>query len=245
MYSIVNHCEKRNTNQSDFFASVCLYLSIIVGLWFVSNSVVAMGGSGESIKLPKPKFDSEISLEQALNQRRSVRRFKRGNITLAQLSQLLWAAQGITNSRGFRTTPSAGRIYPLNLYVVASRVDQLAAGMYKYQPRGHRLINVEAEDRRAKIPSAALGQRWIRRNAALLVFSAAQSRAIRKYGDRGVRYIHMEVGHAAQNVLLQASALGLGVTVVGAFNDHLVNKLLELSSDEQVLYLLPVGLRRK
>jgi len=198
----------------------------------------------ESIKLPEPKYDSSVSIEQAMLERRSVRTYKDEPLTLAEVAQLLWSAQGITNSkRAYRTAPSAGALFPLELYVVIGNVEGLAEGVYKYKPDEHELTKVREGDMRDKLAAAALRQTCVREGAIAIVFSAVYERTTRKYGDRGVRYVHMEVGHAAQNVCLQAVSLNLGTVVVGAFRDDEVSKILNLPDEEQPLYILPVGKR--
>lgn len=205
---------------------------------------IAMELESDIIKLPPPRQDSEVSVERALRERRSIREFGDAPITLEQLSQLLWAAQGTTSRQGFRTAPSAGALYPLELYVLAGNVDGLPAGLFRYRPRDHSLLSVASDDRRKKMQRAALGQEWVGHNAVLIVFCSVDSRTTAKYGRRGVRYIHIEVGHAAQNIMLQVQALGLGSAVVGAFDDDSVAKILELPENERPLYLLPVGTPR-
>lgn len=200
-----------------------------------------MGETNNIIELPAPRHDSDFSLERALSNRRSVREFRDDPITLAQLSQLLWAAQGITDSRGLRTAPSAGALYPLELYVLAGDVAGLPEGIYKYRTNGHKLLRLSGEDRRRQLERAAWDQDWVRKNAALIVFAAVETRTTGKYGRRGIRYIHIEVGHAAQNVMLQAQAVGLGAAVVGAFDDDRVEDLLDMPGNEQALYLMPIG----
>ncbi len=200
-----------------------------------------MDKTNDIVELPAPRKDSDFSLERALSERRSVREFRKDPISLSQLSQLLWAAQGITDTRGFRTAPSAGALYPLEVYVMVGDVEGLSVGVYKYLPKGHRLRRVADNDRRKQMERAAWGQDWIRKNAALFVFTSVDSRTMRKYGRRGVRYVHFEVGHAAQNVMLQAEALNLGAGVVGAFGDAYANEILDLPRNERVLYLVPVG----
>lgn len=245
MYSMINGLSRQNSYVSNIrIATILCLWGLAAGTVFFVDKVLAMDQVSGIIDLPIPKQDSKFSLERALRERRSVRSFRHDPITLEQLSQLLWAAQGITNSRGYRTVPSAGGLYPLEIYVMAGDVKGLPVGMFKYQPDGHRLRMIESDDRRKQMEAAALGQTWVRKNAALIVFSTDDSRATRKYGKRGVRYVHIEVGHAAQNILLQAQALGIGVTAVGAFNDKLAGKILELSGNEQVLYLMPIGKRR-
>jgi SagB-type dehydrogenase family enzyme len=195
----------------------------------------------ETIRLPSPSKDSGFSLERAILERRTVRQFGNEPIALSQLSQLLWAAQGVTAPGGFRTAPSAGALYPLEVYVVIGRVDGMSPGTYRYRPQHHDLLKLADNDRRKAMARAALGQNWVGRCAALIVLSSVNSRTTRKYGRRGIRYVHIEVGHAAQNVLLQAHALGLGAAVVGAFDDDSVGRILDLPKDQRALYLLPVG----
>lgn len=193
------------------------------------------------IRLPEPRHQSNVSVESALQSRRSVREFRDESLTLGEVSQLLWAAQGITGPGGGRTAPSAGALYPLEVYLVAGRVNDLASGIYKYRPDRHELVRLAAGDNRAKLTAAALGQECIRNGAVTLVLAAVYERTTKKYGPRGSRYVHLEAGHAAQNVCLQVVALNLGAVVVGAFADDQVKQLLSLPAAEQPLYLLPVG----
>lgn len=205
--------------------------------------IPALGSSREmaTLSLPAPATQGTLSLEEALSQRHSVRALQSGPLNLMEVAQLLWAAQGMTARSGKRTAPSAGALYPLRLYLVAGAVEGLAPGVYRYDPARHRLQRITSGDQRAVLAAAALGQRWIRDNAAVLVIAAVYERTTGKYGERGVRYVHMEAGHVAQNVLLQATALNLGMVPVGAFRDKAVADALHLSSPEQPLYLLPVG----
>jgi len=195
----------------------------------------------ETIKLPEPVQDSKTSIEKAIRKRRSVRSFSESPLTLAEVSQLLWAAQGITNTRGLRTVPSAGALYPLEIYLVAGNVDALPDGVYHYGPIRHELVRVIAGDKRPELCAAALGQTSVRNAAAVIVFAAVYERTTVKYGARGVQYVHMETGHAAQNVSLQAVPLHLGTVVIGAFQDAEVRKVLKMSDREQPLYVMPVG----
>ncbi len=194
--------------------------------------------------LPSPGLDGHTSLERALLQRRSVREYKDKPITLADLSQLLWAAQGVTEpTQGFRTAPSAGALYPLEVYAVAGNVTGLGPGVYRYRPHRHELEMVRRTDVRGELSGAALEQTWIGQGAVVIVFCAIYERTTRKYGDRGIRYVHMEVGHAAQNVCLQAVSLNLAAGVVGAFHDKQVKKILNAGESEQPLYIVPVGVK--
>lgn len=196
-----------------------------------------------TVTLPAPRLDGGVSLEHALAERRSMREFARGALSLAQVAQLLWAAQGVTYRDGARTAPSAGALYPLDLYLVAGEVRDLAPGVYRYVPGRHQLEPVAAGDVRRGLGAAALAQECVAEGAAVFVFTAVERRTTRKYGPRGVRYVHIEVGHAAQNLALQATALGLGSVTVGAFDDDAVARLLDLPKGEAPLYLMPVGLR--
>ena len=194
-----------------------------------------------TIRLPDPVQDSDTSIEAALLARRSVRSYQDSPLTVDEISQLLWAAQGITSPRGFRTAPSAGALYPLEIYIVAGNVNDLPDGVYKYRPDKHELAKMLDGDKRNEICTAALGQTSVRNAPAVIVISAAYERTTVKYDDRGIKYVHMESGHAAQNVFLQAVPLNLGTVVIGAFYDDAVKKALKMPESEQPLYIMPVG----
>ncbi len=186
--------------------------------------------------LPSPRASGKMSLEEALAGRRSVRAFGDTPLTPAEIGQLLWAAQGVTSTDGKRTAPSAGALYPLEIYAV------LPDAVYHYEPKGHTLSVHLAGDRRRALGTAALGQAAASKAPVVIVIAAVNERTARKYGaERTPRYVHLEAGHAAQNVLLQAVALNLGAVPIGAFNDKQVQDALKLPADQQPLYLLPVG----
>jgi SagB-type dehydrogenase family enzyme len=191
--------------------------------------------------LPPPHFESQVSVESALRARRSHREYTDGPLSLTELAQLLWAAQGVTSSEGFRTAPSAGALYPLEVYVLAGNVIDLVTGIYHYTPHSHTLTRVVDGDHRRALMQAALYQSSILDAPAVIIIAAVYERTTAKYGARGERYVHMEAGHAAQNVYLQAVALGLGTVVLGAFADKEVKRVLHLHEHEQPLYLLPIG----
>jgi SagB-type dehydrogenase family enzyme len=220
---------------------VALELALVcaTGRWSMSQSILTPEPT--AVRLPEPRQDGTMSLEAALRKRRSVREYASGALTLGEVSQLLWAAQGITDPQGLRTAPSAGALYPLEVYLVANRVQELRAGVYHYRPRGNELDLLNEGDVHDLTAAAALGQECVRDAAAVLVFTAVYERTTHKYGQRGIRYVHMEAGHAAQNVCLQAVALGLGAVTVGAFEDRLVKRLPGFPAAEEPLYLLPVG----
>ena len=200
--------------------------------------------TGQRIPLPEGRSGQEMSVEEALEQRRSIREFSREGLALEDVSQLLWAAQGITSRRGYRSAPSAGGLYPLEIYVVAGEVEGVSPGVYRYRPEKHDLVLVTTGDLRKPLASAALGQNWVRQAPAVLVITGVYDRTMAKYGQRGRRYVHMEVGHAAQNVYLQATVRGLGTVMVGAFVDEEVQKVLNLPADHEPLGLMPIGHRR-
>ena len=197
--------------------------------------------SPETIQLPDPRYDGEVSVEHALRMRRSVRSYKDERLNLSEISQILWSAQGITSPRRYRTAPSAGALYPLELYVIAGNISDLSPALYKYKPHKHALVRTLAGDMRSELSRAALGQRAIKKAPAVLLFCAVYERTTGKYGRRGIRYVHMEVGHAAQNVCLQAIALGLNTAVIGAFQDTHVKNIAKLADNEHPLYFLPMG----
>ncbi len=200
----------------------------------------AVSENGKLI-LPEPAKDSDTSLEEALSGRRSVRSFGVKAVTLNQLSQLLWAAQGITSSSGGRTAPSAGALYPLKVYVAAGNVDTLAAGLYVYEPKDHTLTKVKDGDFRQALSQAALSQPSVKQAAVDFVITGNYEKITSKYGEKGVRFTHLEAGHAAQNLCLQAVGLKLGAVTVGAFDDAAVQKALELPAAETPLYIIPAG----
>lgn len=193
------------------------------------------------ITLPSPDITGDKFLEQLLQERRSVREYRQSSLSLAHVGQLLWAAQGITNAKGFRTTPSAGALYPLELYVVVKTVEDLQVGIYHYDPDSHTLKITREGDFSKILARAAYAQSSVGDAAAVVVFTADYERTTWKYGKRGERYVHIEVGHAAENLFLQAQALDLGTVVIGAFYDDEVTNVLQLDSSTSPLLLMPVG----
>lgn len=187
------------------------------------------------INLPEPNQESSISLEQAITKRRSRRKFVSKALTLEQIGQLCWAAQGRETHSRYRNAPSAGATYPLELLVVT------CDGLFQYLPAKHSLERLNNQDLRTELTMAAWGQKFIEAAPLTLVFAAQFSRTTGRYGRRGVRYVYMEAGHAAQNVHLQAEALGLGSVAVGAFDDTSVSKVLSLPDFLEPLYMVTVG----
>jgi len=195
------------------------------------------------IQLPEPRFKSPTSIEEALLGRRSIREYEQGMLSLEELAQLLWAAQGVTAPGGYRTAPSAGALYPIELYVAVGNVSGVPAGVYRYDPDAHRLVLGLSGDRRKDIYTAALTQGSIRSAQAVLVFTVLYERTTGKYGQRGMRYAQLEVGHAAQNVYLQCVSLNLGTVAIGAFSDEGVRKAIGAENGEMPLYIMPIGRR--
>ena len=204
----------------------------------------AQTGDDGGVALPAPQRGGAGSLADALARRRSVREFAKAPLTLETVSQLLWAAQGVTGRDEQRTAPSAGALYPLELYLVAGAVTGLEAGVYRYEPKRHRLLLHLKGDPRGELADAALEQEWVAEAPGVLVIGAVYRRSERKYGRRAQRYVHMEVGHVAQNVYLQAVALDLGTVMVGAFHDRRLAQVLRLPGDVEPLGVMPIGRRR-
>jgi SagB-type dehydrogenase family enzyme len=196
----------------------------------------AVAGTGDTIPLPAPGPEGTLSLEEAVAGRRSARTYTEEPLTQAEISLLLWAAQGITEAGGAgRAAPSAGGTYPLEVFLLT------AGGSYHYVPDGHHLEVLGRSDLRAALAEAALGQEWVEDGAAVIVITGVFARTEERYGDRAERYVHLEAGHAAQNVLLEATALGLGAVPVGAFRDGDVQAVLGIPADHVPLEIIPVG----
>lgn len=191
--------------------------------------------------LPAPDRAGGLPLEQALARRRSVRRYGARPLALAAVSQLLWAAQGTSGSGGRRTAPSAGALYPLELQLVAIRVDGLATGVHRYLTATHALQSSTTETTASELQRAAMGQQAVGAAAAVVVITAVESRTAGKYGARAGPYVAFEAGAAAQNLALQAAALGLGTVVIGGFDEAAVARLLRLPPGEQPIVLMPIG----
>lgn len=231
----------------------------ILSFWFVSQRnqrmpEVSKPQNKDMIPLPEPKLKSELSLEEAILKRRSQREFQDKQLTFEQLSQILWVAQGVTDEKtGFRAAPSAGALYPLEIYIVIgsarggsasggkSGVEELERGIYHYIPDGHKLEVHLAKDVKNELYEASLSQEAVLQAPVSLVIAAEYERTTVKYGERGIRYVWLEAGHAAQNVYLKVTALGLGTVTIGAFNDDVVTEILDLPENFQLLYIMPIG----
>lgn len=221
-------------------------MNLFWGCVMVMVSLVFSWGTGqaaEAIKLPHPSHQGRMSVEEALKKRRTVRHFAHRGLELAQVSQLLWGTGGISDPRGLRTAPSAGATYPLEFYLVVGErgVTGLGPGLYHYRPDSHTLKLTQEGDLRAPVVRACLHQSWMAEAPIMVVFAAEYRRCMARYGDRGVRYTHMEVGHAGQNLFLQAEAVGLACGIVGAFNDNTLKEILKLPAVHEPLLVMPVG----
>ena len=202
------------------------------------------------IKLPQPSYKSKTSIEEALKRRRSIREYEDKPLTIKHVSQLFWAAQGVTKpdpwlrAGGFKTAPSAGATYPLEVYMVVKKggVEGLEPGIYHYLPKTHEIELIKKGDYSKELMKAALDQEYVEAAPVNMVITAIYERTTGRYGDRGIRYVHMEVGHVGENIYLQCVSLGLGCVVIGAFHDDQVKEILGV--DEAPLYIIPIGFRK-
>jgi len=229
----------------------CLPIAIFtVGIIFASNLFCQENGeetplqnsSPEIIQLPVPSIDSKTSVEKALLQRRSVRSYKSDPLTISDISQILWAAQGLTEKNyGLRTAPSAGALYPLEIYIAASNVDELKSGLYHYNPKDHTLKKISGGDKRIEVSNASLQQDAIENSSAIIIITAVVKRTSVKYGNRAERYVNIEVGAVGQNIYLQSVSLGLGTVMIGAFKDEALKKVLGFAENENPFAIMPLG----
>ena len=235
-----------------------LLISAFTAIGLIGFSIFGMGFKAEKkpkkvelkIKLPQPSYKSETSIEEALKLRRSIREYEDRPLTIKHISQLFWAAQGVTKpdpwlrAGGFKTAPSAGATYPLEVYMVVKEggVEGLEPGIYHYLPKTHEIELIKKGDYSRELMRAALDQEWVGAAAVNMVITAVYERTTKRYGDRGIRYVHMEVGHVGENVYLQCVSLGLGCVVIGAFYDDRVKEILGV--DEAPLYIIPIGFKK-
>jgi SagB-type dehydrogenase family enzyme len=201
----------------------------------------------DAVKLPRPKLDGDVSVEWAVKQRRTVRAFADEPLTVEQLAQILWAAQGITEDGGFkRAAPSGGALYPMDVWAAVGKggVKNLSHGVYHYEPAHHALTQFVPEDTRVDLAAASLGQMWVARAPVVLILTAEYPRITGKYGERGRRYAMIEAGHIGQNIFLQCQALGLDAGIVGAFSDKEVAGIVNAGENQTPLIIMPVGWQR-
>ncbi len=207
--------------------------------------------NSDQIELSEPRLHSKTSVEEALQCRRSRRQFKDKPLNIEEISQILWAAYGITKPiphapeflrGGLKTAPSAGARYPLEIYILADKVQGLQDGIYKYNTIKHNLRLIKQGKYLNELVVAAYKQSWIKQAAAVVIYTAVFQRTTERYGKRGrKRYVCMDLGHSAQNVYLQCESLHLATCAVGAFNDVEIQTLLDISEKETPLYIMPIG----
>ncbi len=195
----------------------------------------------QSLPLPRPEAPANDSLIEALAARRSVRRYTPGGVCLAEVSLLLYSAQGATHPKGFRCVPSAGALFPLELFLISGECPELDPGVYRYIPQEHALQATAQGDKRGDVAAACLNQAWMAQAQIMIGVCAVYSRITDRYGQRGEQYVHMEVGAAGQDIGLAAAAMGLGTVMVGAFNDVSVQQVLGARGEEHPLLIMPVG----
>ncbi len=196
------------------------------------------------IYLPSPILKGSMSLEEAIARRRSIRDFTPEPLSQLQLSQILWAAQGSSDTWGrYRTVPSAGATYPLEIFVVCgiNCIEKIDDGIYHYNVAHHSLTLHHKGDVRLELARAASGQECIYQAPVDIVICALYEQTTTRYGAKGERYVHIEVGHAGQNIYLQATALGLATVAIGAFYDEQIREVLQLDEQYKPLYIMPVG----
>lgn len=221
-----------------------ILLISVAGFFFVdyfitSQPITLAQGEEKMIKLPSPAVTGKLSVEEAILERRSVRSYRDEALSLAEVSNLLWAASGITADWGGRAAPSAGALYPLDVYLVAGQVEGLAEGIYEYIPEEHSLIKRVEGDKRRALQAVSLMQSSVKSAPVSIVLCAEYGRIKPRYRDRAKRYTKIEVGHIGQNIYLQAESLGLATVAIGAFVDSGVKKVLAV--DQEPLYIMPVG----
>jgi SagB-type dehydrogenase family enzyme len=243
---------KKNKTVNGWFLLVFLMAFSAFNIGASESAVNSLARTSEqplTYTLPSPRTDGNFSVERALANRRSQRNYQNRAISAQQLSQILWAAYGITSPApgqpalrgGLRTSPSAGALYPLEIYAIVGNVTGIEPGVYRYISGEHRIVRTIDRDVRDELMQAAMGQRMVRDAPALVFYSAVFSRMTGRYGERGRNYVYIEVGHSAQNVYLQAEALGLGTCAIGAFTDSRIRQVLQLPAGEDPLYLMPIG----
>lgn len=239
-------------------AASIIFLFALIGLYLfffqpgeVSSDLKPVACSAHpeqsEIYLPQPEI-TDMFLEDAIGRRRSIRTFSSDKLSLQDVSQLLWAGQGITDpEQGLRTAPSAGALYPIELYLVPNRVEGAGCGIYHYNPKDHKLVLVKEGSFGAELEKAAYGQAYVGDAAAVLVLTAVPSRTSQKYGDGGAeRFINMEAGHITQNILLQAVSLDLGATPIGSFSQDYVDGILDIDGyREKSVYMTIVGKKKE
>ncbi|MGB6067092.1 MAG: SagB/ThcOx family dehydrogenase [Desulfomonilaceae bacterium] len=223
-------------------------MSLAVGVTLLTLMPLPSMATENEVKLPKPAYSGKLSFEASVVRKHSVREFSRLPLTLAEASQVLWAANGnlpadAVTGATTKVIPSAGALYPLEVFLVCGQntVGKLPAGVYRYNAQGNSLQSVATGDKRNLVAYAAHHQLFLAQAPALIVIAAVFQRTMAKYGDRGVQYVYMDAGAANQNVFLQAESLGLHVAAVGAFVDPQVAGALKLPADVKPIMICAIG----
>ena len=223
-----------------FIIPIVVFSGVLIFLNFQKSNKEIMDNQSESIQLPKPSYQGNLFVEEAINQRRSIREYQDKSLTLTEVSQLLWAAQGL-NVKGGRVAPSAGALYPMEIYLVVKDVENLSPAVYHYLNKSHSLELYSESQIDSELAEASYSQSWVEKAPVKIIISGIFERTTSKYGERGIQFVYQESGHIAQNVYLQAESLDLGTVVVGGFNQGKIDKLFNFNEWQQVLYIMPVG----
>lgn len=194
----------------------------------------------ETITLPPACRKGKRSLEECLSMRRTVREFSEAPLSVAEAGQLMWAAQGITSPEKQRTAPSAARLYPLDVYVVAGNME-FPAGIYRYLPERHQLLPLQDGDKRPALCKAAPQREFLPDVPMVVVITGTRKRTAQKFPDDAMRFMCLEAGHVMQNILLEATALGLICVPMGAFSAEEARKALKPAAGEDPLYMTAIG----
>ncbi len=220
----------------------------VVGLIVLLTAIMAVSvssnqGASDVVTLPQPRTDGGMSVEKALLERRSIRSFRNESLTLDEISQLSWAAQGVTDDKGHRTSPSAMATYPLEVYLLAGNVTGLPAGVYHYSPLGHNLTLISKGNKIPELFNSGRGGRedWRTGSPAVFIITGVFERTNKISGQDLSRFVYIEAGTAAENLLLQVVSLGLGSTYTAGFDENKTKEYLALSPGEEPIGVLPVG----
>ncbi len=219
---------------------------MMISALLILTPVCSLVTKAVGILLPMPSHKGTVTVEEALKARRTKRSFKARSLTLKEFSQILWAAYGVTaKAPGYhlKTAPSAGALYPIDIYTVVGKggVDTLAPGVYHFRPENHSIKCIKEGDLRDSVAKDSLHQLWMAKAPVIMVITGEYSRSTAKYGQRGVMYTHIEAGHVGQNVFLQAEAIGLKAGIVGAFDNKQIIETIGIPSSHNPLLIMPVG----
>ncbi len=226
--------------RNPFIVSISVILTFLTIACLSGGSAMSQSESGATvIQLPEPSLSGDVSLEECLASRRSVRKFEDRSLTLEEISQILWSAQGITADWGARTAPSAGALFPIRLYLAVRDVETLTQGSWEYDPENHSLKLVKEGDLHFDLTAAALGQSFVGEAQAVLIIAAIPEITMARYGNRSMRYIDQEVGCICQNVYLQCGSLGLGTVAVGAMDDNHIAEIVSTKAEPRLI--MPIG----